>query len=131
MVKKNKSMKTAIILDDKPDNDLSNLTNVLRKENFNIWDFQDPKELLNFLEEGMEYDVAIIDQELNHPKYDGLDIINILRKRNRKKAIICRSAQTSYKYKPPKADAMIQKNKIDLGIALDIINGCIKKYKKE
>lgn len=133
--KNNLKDKTIIILDDKPDKDLADLENILRKKNAMILSFQHTNEFLDYarIDKG-HFDVALVDLELKDPyairnSIGGKEVIGILKKIYRERPIICRSGYGSTKHVPyTGADIAIIKDKISAKRILGFIEDLISKH---
>lgn len=123
-------MKKVLIVDNKIDQELAELENILRLENFEIQSYSDHTDI-NLLQESIEYqtldyDIALVDLSLGENcKYSGEDIINLLKKNYPRKPVLCCSG---YADKPKSADGILPKKRYEPSQALDIINGFIEKF---
>ena len=125
-------MKKVLIVDNKIDQELAELENILRLEDFEIQSYSNPSDI-NLLQESIEYqtldyDIALVDLSLGENcKYEGSEIIEKLKQAYPRKPVLCCSG---YADKPKNADGILPKKRYDPKQALDIINGFIEKFSR-
>ncbi len=139
--------KIIVIVDNNVSSELEGLENALATEDdgkkYDVYSFQDPLEVIECLrsERGMRYDLAVVDLTFDEGhrglRIDGTDVIELMKEHYPNKPVICCSAyaenkhvQSEFRTAKHQPDAAFSKKKYTPGRMLDIVEGCLKKYKR-
>tara|TARA_Y100000310_G_C20641120_1_gene793952 strand:+ start:670 stop:1092 length:423 start_codon:yes stop_codon:yes gene_type:complete len=136
MAKKQTESKVIVIVEDKIDQDLSELENLLRKKDFFVLHFEQPEEFLDYVrKEYGFYNLAIVDLTYSGGdcrtfyRVSGKDAIEIAKNVFPNRPVLCRSNYGDPKFIPhTKANDAITKVDYSAKDILRVVNRLMKRH---